>query len=66
MWRLLVREAGCLVMSLRGVAIDRYSTSRYGVRYEGADWHRKDMNLNLGSLAGSALDCFRTGPTKKA
>jgi hypothetical protein len=49
MWRLLVREAGCLVMSLRGVAIDRYSTSRYGVRYEGADWHRKDMNLNLGS-----------------
>ena len=37
MWRLLGREAGCLVMSLRGATIDGYGSTRYVVRYKGAD-----------------------------
>ena len=46
MWRLLDREAGCLVMSLRDATIDGYGSTRYVVRYKGADWPRIKMNLN--------------------
>ena len=53
MWRLLHREARCFVMSLRGATIDGYGSTRYVVRYKGADWPRINNEFEL------RVTCFK-------
>ena len=62
-WRLsLDREAGCLVMSLRGATIDGYGSTRYVVRYKGADWPRIKYEFELRVTFRVGLGVLRIGP----